>query len=316
MLMPSGPQEIAAIVVSADGLRLLHTCLPAILAQDPPFARILLVDNASADSTRDYVASLPGVQRIALDANQGFAGGANRGIEHALADSSIGAVALINNDVVLQPGWHRAARSALFSREDCGSCATCLLSESDPRAVDSAGIEWRAPGMADNYLHATPSPPPDQPPYEIAGACAGAALYRRESIERAGLFDETLFAYQEDVDLALRMAALGYVCLLAPAARGIHRGSASNRPFPLGGTWADYYNARNRLVVLAKSFPGEEWRRHGPAILRGQTALLFRSLAERRLGAVSCGQAAGIAPVIRALYGRLRKRNRGKRRRS
>ncbi|MBN1867623.1 glycosyltransferase family 2 protein [Candidatus Sumerlaeota bacterium] len=311
--MATASRGTAVVVVSFDGADLLRTCLPAILDQDLPFARVLLVDNASADETRAYAESLPDVECVALDRNLGFAGGANRGIERALADAAIDAVALVNNDVVLEPGWHRAARSVLLSRDDCGSCATCLLKADDPNAVDSAGIEWVAPGVADNYLHGQPVPPPEQSPREIAGACAGAALYRREALEQIGLFDESLFAYQEDVDWALRSAARGYVCLFAPGARGVHRGHASNRRFPLGGTWGDYYNARNRPVVLAQSLPSEEWRRRWFAILRNQAALLTRSPVQGRFGAVASGFATGIVRALNAWRRRVRRASRDER---
>ena len=39
------------------------------------------------------------------------------------------------------------------------------------------------------------------------GACAGAALYRRDAVLAVGGFDERYFAYLEDVDLALRPEA-------------------------------------------------------------------------------------------------------------
>ena len=44
-------------------------------------------------------------------------------------------------------------------------------------------------------------------PGEVFGACAGAALYRRDAVLAAGGFDERFFAYLEDVDLGAAAAA-------------------------------------------------------------------------------------------------------------
>jgi GT2 family glycosyltransferase len=203
-------------------------------------------------------------------------------------------VALINNDVYLEPDWHAEARKALLSRPRLGSCATCLLRETQPELVDSAGIVWTRPGWAENYLSGRTAPPADEPDREIFGSCAAAALYRAEVFNEIGLFDESLFAYQEDVDLALRAQAAGWRCVFAPAARGLHTGHGSNRSFPVNGTWADYYNARNRLAVLVASLPGSEWQAHWRTILADEAAAVLSGIKEQRAAATLAGFARGL----------------------
>ena len=51
--------------------------------------------------------------------------------------------------------------------------------------------------------------------------------YRRDVFLGAGGFDEGFFAYWEDVDLAIRLHALGVTCGLAAAARGLHNESTT-----------------------------------------------------------------------------------------
>jgi len=296
-----------AIVVTHDGQKHLARCLPDLLAQSLPFAAVLVVDNGSADGTPAWLGEqFPAIELLRLDVNRGFSGGVNHGLRRVLRENRYDYVALINNDVALEPGWHAKARRALLADPRLGSCATCLLRADQPELVDSAGITWIGPGRADNYLSGRTAPPPDEPPRELFGACAAAALYRTELFARVGMFDELLFAYQEDVDLSLRARAAGWRCVFAPAARGLHTGHGSNRPFPAGGTWADYYNARNRLAVLVASLPAAEWREHWRTILATEAQTLLAGFRERRAAAVLAGFSRGLLRMPGLLLRRCR----------
>ncbi len=59
------------------------------------------------------------------------------------------------------------------------------------------------------------------------GPTGGAALFDRSVFEAAEGFDERIFAYLEDVDLALRLRLAGVPCRLAPDARAIHHHSST-----------------------------------------------------------------------------------------
>ena len=66
----------------------------------------------------------------------------------------------------------------------------------------------------------------DQAAY-VFGACGGAAMYRMEMLEAVRMggefFDESYFAFGEDLDLSFRAQSLGYKCLAVPSARVYHR---------------------------------------------------------------------------------------------
>jgi GT2 family glycosyltransferase len=106
------------------------------------------------------------------------------------------------------------------------SVAGVLLQERSPELIDSAGVVADSTLMGFDYLHGEPAKVAETaaPPL---GPTGGAALYRRQAFEAIGGFDERIFLYYEDLDLALRLAAQGGLCRLAPEARALHAYSAS-----------------------------------------------------------------------------------------
>ncbi len=86
------------------------------------------------------------------------------------------------------------------------------------------------------------------------GRATGAAMaVSREAAERAGLLDEGLFAYVEDVDWCVRIREAGFAVVFVPGAKVWHRGSAST-----GGAASTtnlYYDTRNTLAVAERHEP-------------------------------------------------------------
>jgi GT2 family glycosyltransferase len=139
--------------------------------------------------------------------------------------------------------------------------AGVLLQAEEPDRIDSAGIELDTTLRSWDYLW-------NEPVDALAGArdpvgpCGGAAAYRLPSFKELRGFDEALFAYWEDVDLALRFREAGWSCALAPGARALHRhgqtfGASSPaarrlEAFGRGYVLAKYRVARRRPLVRAQ----------------------------------------------------------------
>ncbi len=181
----------------------------------------MLVDNGSSDDSVELARrELPEVKVLELGENLGFGPALNRAVAAHPADGVI----LLNNDAEPEPRFVEALLEGLGAGVD--AVAGVLLQERAPELIDSAGVVADATLMGFDYLHGEPA--------EVAvgaadplGPTGGAALYRRAAFEAAGGFDERIFLYYEDLDLALRMAAGGGRCRLAPEARALHAYSAS-----------------------------------------------------------------------------------------
>src|SRR5207247_10545644 len=90
----------------------------------------------------------------------------------------------------------------------------------------------------------------EREPYEVFGATGGGALFRTQMLEDVGGFDETFFAFFEDVDLAWRARAFGWRALYAPGAVVYHHHSATARH---GSPAKLHLVGRNRVRTLAKN---------------------------------------------------------------
>ena len=133
----------------------------------------------------------------------------------------------------------------------------------------------------------------------VFGGCGGAVAYRREVWEALGGFDEDLFMYLEDVDLAWRMQLQGWGTVFAPDARVYHHLSATG-----GGPLASFYTGRNTIWVIAKDMPGPLIRRYWRHILAAQVRIAREALAAWRGAAARArlrGQIAGLLGLPRWL---------------
>jgi N-acetylglucosaminyl-diphospho-decaprenol L-rhamnosyltransferase len=198
---------------------MLERCLLA-LAADPSPKTVVVVDNASADGTAEMVrARFPEARLVELDENVGFGRAVNAGVRAADGE----AVVLLNNDVLVEPGFVRALTTAL--RDPRAGMVAALTTIPGSGLVDAFGIELDVTLAAYNRLRRRPV---GARAGRLAMPSAGAAAYRRTAWEAAGGFDEALFAYGEDVDLGLRLRLAGWTAVEAPDARGVHLGGASS----------------------------------------------------------------------------------------
>jgi GT2 family glycosyltransferase len=209
---------------------MLERCLTA-LAADPSEHRVIVVDNASGDGTVEMLRErFPDVVLVELQENVGFGRAVNAGVLAVNAgvravngEGGGDAIVLVNNDVIVEPGFVAAITEPLRRDPAVGMVAGLTLMP-DGGLVDGFGIELDVTLAAYNRRRGEP---PDGPVGRLAMPSGGAAAYRRSAFEAGGGFDERLFAYGEDVDLGLRLRAAGWTAAEAPAARGIHLGGAT-----------------------------------------------------------------------------------------
>jgi N-acetylglucosaminyl-diphospho-decaprenol L-rhamnosyltransferase len=213
--------SIDVVVPVYDHYELTRACLEHLARQTAPH-RVIVVDDGSTDGTPQRLrADWPEVSVVSLGGNQGFSKACNRGV----CEGSGEIVVLLNNDVDCRPDLLERLTSPLEDQA-VGSVAALMLQPGGDR-IDSIGL------TADVTLAGFPRQQGkslacarDASP-ALAGPAGTAAAYRRTAWEEVGGLDETIFAYMEDLDLALRLRIAGWRSVAAYDAVGIHLGSAT-----------------------------------------------------------------------------------------
>lgn len=244
--------KVAVVIVNWNGERFLHRCLSALLAQTVAPHEIILVDNASSDTSIDIVRDFPLVRLLAQNENLGFARANNLAI--AAVSPDIDWIALLNPDAFVEPNWLATLLAAVGDYPAFDVFASKLVNSADPAVLDGAGDVYHISGLAWRMGHGIRKPSFSEQAREIFSPCAAAALYRRTALLKAGGFDEDYFCYMEDVDLGFRLRLAGHRCLYVPSSVAHHVGSGTT-----GGRHSDftvYYGHRNLVWTYVKNMPG------------------------------------------------------------
>ncbi len=226
--------EIAAVIVTHRGGRLLEECLASLRAQTRPPASVLVV------VSNDAFVPVDGAEALQLRENVGYARAANAGIA-----ATRGEPFLLNDDTRLDPGCLAALADAWRGP-----------GVYQPRLVlaDGSGLDNLGHGFfPDGSVWARGRGGPPRPPPGRPGGFSGAAvLFARKTWAAFGGFDARFGSFGEDVDLSLRLMRRGVPITPVPDAVVAHH---------LGATWgrtgAVKLRAieRNRVRAAVRSLP-------------------------------------------------------------
>ncbi len=218
---------ISIVIPNYNGLSHLELCYDSLRNQSYKEFKIILVDNNSADDSVKYTEkNYPEVIILKLNTNTGFSFAVNKGIKSSLENPECKFVLLLNNDTECDKYFLEELLNG-FKDEQTGSVACKMLNFYNRNIIDDAGDFIKKKGSP----YARGFEETDTGQYDntefIFGACAGAAIYRREVFDKIGYFDNDFFAYYEDVDFSFRLQLSGYKCFYNPKAVCYHKRGAT-----------------------------------------------------------------------------------------
>ena len=252
----------SVIVLGYHGWHYIEPCLESVLDQDMPLDsyEVLYVDNKSLDDSSPRVRDrFRGVRVIALDRNYGYAEGNNKGFAEARGEY----VVFLNEDTVVHRSWLRELVEAVSTSPEVAAGHANII---QPWYPEYAGISERAfPDAAYTsevnrlgYVQYAKLPPSDGPvdTLFLHGVCI--ILRRHVGEELQYVFDPDFFAYAEDLDLGLRVRALGYRSVVASKAVVYHKHTLQT-----AANWDTVMKTvriiRNRHLALFKVMAGWEF---------------------------------------------------------
>ncbi|HVN56151.1 MAG TPA: glycosyltransferase family 2 protein [Anaerolineaceae bacterium] len=241
---------VYAVILDNNRCQDTLECLLSLSQANYPNLKILVLDNASTDGTREAIhENYPQVQLFELDENKGYAGNNNIGIEIALCHQAEW-IFILNDDLTLAPDCISELVAAGNSNSKIGVVGPMVFHHTEPDVIQSAGgyldQYWRPKHFGANEIDSNQF----DRIREVDWISGCAILVRREALEKAGLMDERFFLYNEEVDLCYRIKMSGWSIVHVPAAKLWHKGVRLDyQPSPN----VTYYTVRNFFLFLDKN---------------------------------------------------------------
>jgi O-antigen biosynthesis protein len=287
------PAGISVVIPSRNGKPLLAAQLPGIARELPLPSEVIVVDNGSSDGTGPWLeAEWPLVQLEVFAEALSFAAAINRGVARARYSY----VCLLNNDMLLEPGFFTALVAA-FHKVPGLFCATAQIRFPAGVRREETGKAVMAQADPDDFPIRCDEPIAGEDLTWVLYGSGGCSLYDGSRLRALGGVDEAYApAYVEDLDLGYRAWQRGWPTVFVASAvvTHLHRATTSR-----------YYTAAELSEVLEINYLKFLTRAvaSGPLFRRLWNQAIHRL---RRRGDRALRRAAGLAltagPPTEALF--------------
>jgi GT2 family glycosyltransferase len=243
--------RLVIIILNWNGAHDTIHCVESLLNNDHS-AKILVVDNGSNKKDLRTLEAFLDKQKntvfIKNKQNLGFAGGVNTGLRYAI-NNNYTYVALINNDAMVDTNWVNQLMKSAEQKKV--AITTGLLLNTDGSRIDSTSEQYSLWGMPFARGRGKKAEKAPKSGY-VFGATGGATLYKTSLFEEIGLFDESFFAYYEDVDISFRAQLAGHKVYYNNKAIAYHQQGASSKKIP---GFTVYQTFKNVPLLYIKNVP-------------------------------------------------------------
>lgn len=273
-------------ILTHNSQKYLEPCLNSLLSQEYENLEIVVLDNHSEDQTINILrGKFESIRCIESDVNLGFAKGHNK----ILAQTDSHFYACLNVDMIFEPSFITHLVRAIDEKPTFGSAGGKLkrwdfeghLKKSGQirelgktNFIDSVGVRILKNHRFEDIGQGEVDHGQFDQAKNLFGVSGAAALYRRKALEDVAFvnkdghkeyFDEAMFMYKEDIDLAYRLQWAGWKSRYTPHAIGYH-----DRTVSVGNlsTWdlirnrankpskVNQISYRNHQILLQKNYSG------------------------------------------------------------
>ena len=234
---PESLDSVTVVVVTYNSAHCIESMAPSLAA----LPNVVVIDNASHDSTREQVATcLPHARWIGLESNIGFGAANNQALQQVTTPYAL----LINPDCLVGV---QSVQALLQTAQRWPDAAVVVPQLADSRGQLQLNYGWPRQRWASRG-------PVAEGPVCVGNACGAVMLLRLAALPTRQWFDERFFLYYEDEDLSLRLFKAGLPMVLDPAVRVVHvnRGSVrGTRPLHVEYL-RGLHHARSKILFTAK----------------------------------------------------------------
>jgi GT2 family glycosyltransferase len=250
--------KISIIIVTYNSSKYINKCVNSILTQEYPLSyyplEIIVVDNCSIDATRNMLLEFNDIKIILNDSNTGYGRGNNLGVKHSTGQFLV----IMNPDTIVEPHWLEELIEPIINNKKMITTPKILVYDSS--IINTCGniIHFTGLGFTRGY-----GAKPDTfsiPEYvcEMSGCCFAI---KKEDYIGLGGFDESIFMYHDDVDLACRALLNGFKILFVPSSIIRHDFKLNVLPQKI------YYLEKGRYMILRKYFSRRYLMLMAPSLL-------------------------------------------------
>lgn len=271
--------KTSALFINHNSHGTILKSIQAVIEQDYPLEKIVVVDNASVDEDVQQIRRMfSNVEVIELRTNQGLSFARNVGLNAITSDM----VLLVDDDVYLSDGALRLLVQAYHETNAVVVCPRIVLHpEGEFIQCDGASLHFSGMLALDHAYGSIQMHPPQR--RFVRGFIGACLLVERRVLNELGNFDEDYFFYFEDMELSYRLFALGYKICCEERALALHdRGEGTaNLSFRGSGLYPKrraYFTLRNRWLTILIHYQIRTWIVLSPVLVLYELAAFLESM--------------------------------------
>ena len=240
---------------------LLEQFLPGVLSttEQNPDVKVFVIDNASTDTTQDYLQSFGNkIEIIKIEENKGFTNGYKLGLSQIDAEF----YCLLSSDVQVSDKWVEPVIDLFDKETNLGVVQPKIKSWHRKDEFEYAGasggfMDYQCyPFCRGRIFYEVEK---DQGQYdsnkEVFWASGACFFIKADLYHSSGGLDDDFYAHMEEIDLCWRIKNLGHSVMVCPASVVYHVGGAV---ISYGSPQKVFRNHRNNLIMMTKNLPSSQ----------------------------------------------------------
>lgn len=238
---------VSIISVNYNGASFTCEMINSLKKISYPSIEIIIIDNASTESTQIIEDSFNDIKLIKSKKNLGFAGGNNLGIKHCLGKY----ILLLNNDTEVDENFLEPLVSKLENDKSVGAVSpkvyyynTNIVQFAGSNAINQ--ITGRGGFIGEKQI--------DEGQFDEDARCnhthGAAMLFPRSIVQELGLMSDIYFLYYEELDFCEKIKRAGYQMWYISNSKIYHKESMSVGKI---SNLKTYYQTRNRILFMKRN---------------------------------------------------------------